>query len=185
MRSPTIARKALHPMRIGLIGLGRIGAFHADTLAALTAVDELVVTDPVAAAVDAVTGRIAKARAVDSPEALSTPASTGSSSPPPPTPTPSSSSPPPAAASPPSAKSRSRAPLTRPSSCVTGWRGRTCRSKSATRAASTLRSWPRETLSATAASVRSRRCAPPPSTRRLPGDLPSRLRRHLPRLRHP
>ena len=57
-------------MRIGLIGLGRIGAFHADTLAALTAVDELVVTDPVAAAVDAVTGRIAKARAVDSPEAL-------------------------------------------------------------------------------------------------------------------
>ena len=37
-------------MRIGLIGLGRIGAFHADTLAALDRVDELVVTDPVAAA---------------------------------------------------------------------------------------------------------------------------------------
>ena len=31
-------------MRIGLIGLGRIGAFHADTLAALDTVDELVVT---------------------------------------------------------------------------------------------------------------------------------------------
>lgn len=57
-------------MRIGLIGLGRIGAFHADTLAGLAHVAELVVTDPVAAAVDAVTGRITKARAVDSPDAL-------------------------------------------------------------------------------------------------------------------
>lgn len=57
-------------MRIGLIGLGRIGAFHADTLAALDRVDELVVTDPVAAAVDGVTGRLAKATAVDSPQAL-------------------------------------------------------------------------------------------------------------------
>ncbi|HYJ76556.1 MAG TPA: Gfo/Idh/MocA family oxidoreductase [Kineosporiaceae bacterium] len=34
-------------MRIGLIGVGRIGAFHAQTLAALPAVDELVVTDAV------------------------------------------------------------------------------------------------------------------------------------------
>jgi myo-inositol 2-dehydrogenase / D-chiro-inositol 1-dehydrogenase len=57
-------------MRIGLIGLGRIGSFHADTLAALPQVDELVVTDPVEAAVTAVTGRIAQARAVDSPEML-------------------------------------------------------------------------------------------------------------------
>jgi myo-inositol 2-dehydrogenase / D-chiro-inositol 1-dehydrogenase len=57
-------------MRIGLIGLGRIGAFHADTLAALDRVDELVVTDPVAAAVDAVTTRIRKATAVGSPEAV-------------------------------------------------------------------------------------------------------------------
>lgn len=57
-------------MRIGLIGLGRIGAFHATTLAGLEHVDELVVTDPVAAAVDAVTGRLPSARAVDSPEAL-------------------------------------------------------------------------------------------------------------------
>ncbi|NYF98286.1 Gfo/Idh/MocA family protein [Janibacter cremeus] len=57
-------------MRIGLIGLGRIGSFHADTLAGLETVDELVVTDPVAAAVDAVTGRIPQARAVDSPQAL-------------------------------------------------------------------------------------------------------------------
>lgn len=57
-------------MRIGLIGLGRIGAFHADTLAGLDHVDELVVTDPVAAAVEAVTGRIGKAAAVADPDAL-------------------------------------------------------------------------------------------------------------------
>ena len=57
-------------MRIGLIGLGRIGAFHADTLAALDRGDELVVTDPVAAAVDTVTTRIRKATAVGSPEAV-------------------------------------------------------------------------------------------------------------------
>lgn len=57
-------------MRIGLIGLGRIGAFHADTLAGLDHVDELVVTDPVAAAVEAVTGRIGKATAVVDPDAL-------------------------------------------------------------------------------------------------------------------
>jgi myo-inositol 2-dehydrogenase/D-chiro-inositol 1-dehydrogenase len=34
-------------MRIGLIGVGRIGAFHAQTLADLPVVDELVVTDAV------------------------------------------------------------------------------------------------------------------------------------------
>jgi len=57
-------------MRIGLIGLGRIGSFHADTLADLSQVSELVVTDPVAAATDAVTARVTKARAVESPQAL-------------------------------------------------------------------------------------------------------------------
>ena len=68
-------------MRIGLIGLGRIGAFHADTLAALDRVDELVVTDPVGAAVDAVTARIGKATAADThPRRCWMPASTGSSS---------------------------------------------------------------------------------------------------------
>jgi myo-inositol 2-dehydrogenase / D-chiro-inositol 1-dehydrogenase len=51
-------------MRIGLIGLGRIGAFHADTLAGLSQVDELVVMDPMAAAVDRVTARIASAHPV-------------------------------------------------------------------------------------------------------------------------
>ncbi len=43
-------------MRIGLIGLGRIGAFHAETLSGLPAVTGLVVTD----AVPAVTERIAR-----------------------------------------------------------------------------------------------------------------------------
>ncbi|HST81327.1 MAG TPA: Gfo/Idh/MocA family oxidoreductase [Kineosporiaceae bacterium] len=57
-------------MRIGLIGLGRIGGFHADTLAALAQVDELIVTDPVQVAVKAVTERLAKARAVATPEEL-------------------------------------------------------------------------------------------------------------------
>lgn len=44
-------------MRIGLVGLGRIGAFHAETLAALAAVDELVVTDAVPDAAAAVAAR--------------------------------------------------------------------------------------------------------------------------------
>ena len=57
-------------MRIGLIGLGRIGSFHADTLAALPQVDELVVTDPVDTAVKTVTERITKASALDTPEAV-------------------------------------------------------------------------------------------------------------------
>ena len=36
-------------MRLGLIGLGRIGAFHAETLSTLPSVDSLVVTDAVPA----------------------------------------------------------------------------------------------------------------------------------------
>jgi len=56
-------------MRIGLMGLGRIGAFHAETLAGLDAVDSLVVTDPVAEAVAKATERFG-ATAADSPEAL-------------------------------------------------------------------------------------------------------------------
>ena len=32
-------------MRLGLIGLGRIGAFHANTLAGVPTIDSLVVTD--------------------------------------------------------------------------------------------------------------------------------------------
>ena len=56
-------------MRLGLIGLGRIGAFHADTLSHLDGVDSLVVTD----AVPAVTASVAErfgAEAAESPEAL-------------------------------------------------------------------------------------------------------------------
>ncbi|WP_055489349.1 Gfo/Idh/MocA family oxidoreductase [Streptomyces sp. TP-A0356] len=56
-------------MRIGILGLGRIGAFHAATLASLDAVDSLVVTDPVAAAAAAAAERFG-ATAVDSPQAL-------------------------------------------------------------------------------------------------------------------
>ncbi|MEV1296175.1 Gfo/Idh/MocA family oxidoreductase [Pseudonocardia sp. NPDC049635] len=41
-------------MKIGLIGLGRIGAFHAQTLADLDVVDELIVTDARSGAVAAV-----------------------------------------------------------------------------------------------------------------------------------
>lgn len=56
-------------MRLGLIGLGRIGAFHADTLSHLDVVDSLVVTD----AVPAVTASVAErfgAEVAHSPEAL-------------------------------------------------------------------------------------------------------------------
>jgi myo-inositol 2-dehydrogenase / D-chiro-inositol 1-dehydrogenase len=58
-------------MRLGLIGLGRIGAFHATTLAALPNVDSLVVYDPVAAAVGAAVDRLG-AEPAESPEALLT-----------------------------------------------------------------------------------------------------------------
>ncbi|GAA0450168.1 hypothetical protein GCM10010361_12780 [Streptomyces olivaceiscleroticus] len=56
-------------MRIGIMGLGRIGAFHAETLSGLDAVDDLVVTDPVAAAAANATERFG-ATAVDSPQAV-------------------------------------------------------------------------------------------------------------------
>src|SRR3954468_2086401 len=45
-------------MRIGLIGLGRIGAFHAETLSRLPSVTSLVVTDAVPAAARAVAERL-------------------------------------------------------------------------------------------------------------------------------
>lgn len=45
-------------MRLGLIGLGRIGAFHAQTLAGLDAVDSLVVTDAVPALTKEVAERV-------------------------------------------------------------------------------------------------------------------------------
>jgi len=56
-------------MRIGLIGLGRIGAFHARTLLALPDVKELVVTDP-RSAVAAALGAELGATVVDSADEL-------------------------------------------------------------------------------------------------------------------
>ncbi|MEV8047001.1 Gfo/Idh/MocA family oxidoreductase [Streptomyces griseoluteus] len=56
-------------MRIGILGLGRIGAFHAATLSALDAVTSLVVADPVADAAKAAAERYG-AQVADSAEAL-------------------------------------------------------------------------------------------------------------------
>jgi myo-inositol 2-dehydrogenase / D-chiro-inositol 1-dehydrogenase len=56
-------------MRIGLVGLGRIGAFHAETLSALSSVTSLVVTDAVPAAIDSVVERLG-VEAVETPEKL-------------------------------------------------------------------------------------------------------------------
>ncbi|MGI5391568.1 Gfo/Idh/MocA family protein [Streptomyces sp. CA-251251] len=56
-------------MRIGILGLGRIGAFHAETLAGLAAVESLVVADPYAHAAKAAAERFG-ADVADTPEAL-------------------------------------------------------------------------------------------------------------------
>lgn len=56
-------------MRLGLIGLGRIGSFHADTLSRLPVVECLVVTDAVPAVGRAVAERVG-AELADSPERL-------------------------------------------------------------------------------------------------------------------
>ena len=45
-------------MRIGLVGLGRIGAFHANTLVGITRIDSLVVTDIVAAKTKQIVDRL-------------------------------------------------------------------------------------------------------------------------------
>ena len=52
-------------MRIGLAGAGRIGAFHAATLASLDGVDEVVVGDSRPAVAHAVAASLPAARAVD------------------------------------------------------------------------------------------------------------------------
>ncbi|MFD7136326.1 Gfo/Idh/MocA family oxidoreductase [Streptomyces sp. NPDC059894] len=56
-------------MRIGILGLGRIGAFHAETLSGLDAVESLVVADPFAEAAKAAAERFG-AEVADSPEAV-------------------------------------------------------------------------------------------------------------------
>lgn len=73
-------------MRIGILGLGRIGAFHAETLSGLDAVDSLVVSDPFAEAAKAAAERFG-AQVADSPRPSWPPVSTASSSPPRRTPT--------------------------------------------------------------------------------------------------
>ena len=56
-------------MRLGLIGLGRVGSFHAETLTALPEVSSLVVTDAAPGVATAVADRLG-AEAVDTPEEL-------------------------------------------------------------------------------------------------------------------
>ncbi|MFE9621675.1 Gfo/Idh/MocA family oxidoreductase [Streptomyces sp. NPDC006527] len=56
-------------MRIGILGLGRIGAFHAETLSGLDAVESLVVADPFAEAAKSAAERFG-AEVADSPEAV-------------------------------------------------------------------------------------------------------------------
>src|SRR4029077_14923735 len=56
-------------MQIGILGLGRIGAFHAETLSRLDTVDSLVVSDPVASAAASAVERFG-ATAGGSPEAV-------------------------------------------------------------------------------------------------------------------
>ncbi|MEG3631178.1 Gfo/Idh/MocA family protein [Streptomyces poriticola] len=56
-------------MRIGILGLGRIGAFHAETLSGLDAVGSLIVADPVADAAKAAAERFG-ADVADTPEAV-------------------------------------------------------------------------------------------------------------------
>ena len=50
-------------MRIGLVGLGRIGAFHAETLVGLPEVDTLVITDARDGIADEVAARLRAAAA--------------------------------------------------------------------------------------------------------------------------
>jgi myo-inositol 2-dehydrogenase / D-chiro-inositol 1-dehydrogenase len=56
-------------MRLGLLGLGRIGAFHAETLTSLPAVDSLVVSDPVPGRAAGIAERFG-AQVADTPGAL-------------------------------------------------------------------------------------------------------------------
>ena len=55
---PPLPIEESRTMRLGLIGLGRIGSFHADTLSQLPAVDSLVVTDAVPAVTKTVAERV-------------------------------------------------------------------------------------------------------------------------------
>ena len=130
-------------MRIGLIGLGRIGAFHAGTLSALPSVTSLVVTDAVAGGHPRGRRRAVRRRGRrHAREAAGRRASTAWSWPRPPTPTRSSSSPRSRPGCRCSARSRWRRPWPRASRSPAGSPARACPSRSATRAASTRASPP-------------------------------------------
>jgi myo-inositol 2-dehydrogenase/D-chiro-inositol 1-dehydrogenase len=58
-------------MRLGLIGLGRIGAFHAETLTALDNVDGLVVTDALPEVTERIAGKFGAEPAKDPADLLS------------------------------------------------------------------------------------------------------------------
>jgi predicted dehydrogenase len=58
-------------MRLGLIGLGRIGAFHAETLTALDNVDGLVVTDALPEVTERIAGKFGAEPADDPADLLS------------------------------------------------------------------------------------------------------------------
>jgi myo-inositol 2-dehydrogenase / D-chiro-inositol 1-dehydrogenase len=68
-RTHARTHQGAHPMRIGILGLGRIGAFHAETLSGLDVVESLVVTDPSAGAAKAAAERFG-AEVADSPGAV-------------------------------------------------------------------------------------------------------------------
>lgn len=62
-------------MRIGILGLGRIGAFHAETLSGLDVVESLVVADPFTEAAKKAAERFG-AEVADSPRPYWPPGST-------------------------------------------------------------------------------------------------------------
>jgi myo-inositol 2-dehydrogenase / D-chiro-inositol 1-dehydrogenase len=60
-------------MRLRLLGLGRIGIMHAEILAGLPAVEDLVISDPVPGLAEEAAGRLGaqtRVQAAESPEAL-------------------------------------------------------------------------------------------------------------------
>ena len=174
-------------MRIGLIGVGRIGAFHAQTLAGppggRRAGHHRRRPRPRA------TGRGAPRRHGSSPSrpTCSPRASTASSSPPRPPRTPTSSEPACEPGSRPSARSRSpRTCRRRPSRCATSSRAAARRSRSASRAGSTPPSWrPGPTWPAGDPRIRPHRAVDDAGPGAAAGGLHPRIGRHLQRLRDP
>ncbi len=57
-------------MRVGLIGAGRFGAFHAQTMADHTTVTEVVVSDPLLERAEAVAADVGGSVAPDAPTSM-------------------------------------------------------------------------------------------------------------------